>query len=342
MSEAVEEPVEFVLNCFERNIGKVTAPGFLEDAVRQHAHALTLRTLLINNVADPAASAPRAQAAVDRGEIDRFFFVDELRSKGLHVSGLRESDFGLFLHWSDCCLAALVLEGPDLLCYCDVDLDLDPSGDWIGSVLQVMRHDHRVAVGNPAWAIRGGGSIEIESDEAGIVYFLGYGFTDQIFLLCRSVFARPIRRRWLPLWLDCPATLRWDGAAEGLFFEQIIDAFMRRNRLLRVTITSFRWVSDPHEQLPRDVVDRSCSQETPLLRLRGDARAASSMAEQAHGPPLSSLVSPRSRIQCSARSLSHLSSGTDACALRNAVASASTVTEAQVTSEAPRRIKKCA
>lgn len=250
MPDPVDEPVEFVLNCFERNIDKVTAPGFLKEAAEQHAHAFAIRTLLINNVADPAASARLAQGAVDRREIDRFFFVDGLRSKGMQVTGLRESDFGPYLHWSDCCLAALVLEGPDLLCYCDVDLDLDPSGDWIRSALQVMGLDQRVAVGNPAWAIAGGGSVEIESDEAGIDYFLGYGFTDQIFLLRRSVFARPLRRRWLPLWLDCPATLRWDGAAEGQFFEQIADAFMRRNRLMRVTITSCRWVPIPMNSYP--------------------------------------------------------------------------------------------
>lgn len=246
----VAQPVEFVLNCFERNINEVTAEGFLARAVEQHLYPFQLRTLLVNNVSDKSGAALLAQAAIDRGEVDRFIFVDGLRERGLRATGLRERDFGRYLHWSDCCAVAIVLDGPDLLCYVDVDLTLHEPRDWISTALDVMEHDPRVAVGNPTWVMPDGtSSVEREADEAGDGYFLGYGVTDQVFLVDRSQFARPLRRRWLPLWLDCPATLRWEIQG-GLFFEQIADGFMRRHHLMRVTVLGATFEPIPMSSYP--------------------------------------------------------------------------------------------
>lgn len=261
------QPVEFVLNCFERNVKDVTAEGFLTRAADQHQYPFQLRTLLVNNVSDRAGAAQLAQAAIDRGELDRFFFVDSLRESGLRATGLRERDFGRYLHWSDCCAAALVLDGPDLLCYADVDLTLDERRDWISTALEVMAHDPRVAVGNPTWVMPDGtSSVEREADETGDGYFLGYGFTDQIFLIHRSQFARPLRRRWLPLWLDCPATLRWVGAQGGLFFEQIVDGFMRRHCLMRVTVLRATFEPIPMSSYPvRSFIERVRAKRDSLV-----------------------------------------------------------------------------
>ncbi|QGF23888.1 hypothetical protein [Raineyella fluvialis] len=230
-------PVEFVINCFERNIDLVTRPGFLTAAVGQHRFDFDTRTLLVNNVNDRDAAATLAQAAVDRGEVDRFFFVQDLFPKGLEATGLRARHFGRYLHWSDCCVAALVLPGPDLLCYVDVDLTLAQPFDWISPALEVMRSDPRVAVGNPTWKMLDGrSSARDEADEEGTGHVLGYGFSDQVFLLRRSVFTRRLLPRWLPLWVACPASCRYPAVHRGFFFEQVVDGFMRRHGLLRVTV----------------------------------------------------------------------------------------------------------
>jgi len=246
VSRMPHEPVEFVLNCFERNIDDVTSPGFLTRAVAQHQHPFAIRTLLVNNVNDESRAATLAQRCVERGEIDRFLLVSDLRERGMRATNLRASDFGRYLHWSDCCVAALVADGPDLLCYVDVDLALLEPHDWIATALDVMSADPRVAVGNPAWVTAGGEtSALVEADEVGQGYVLGYGFADQVFLVRRSTFGRPLRRRWLPLWLDCPATVRWVYTPGGAFFEQFADGYMRRQRLMRVTVLGARFEPVP-------------------------------------------------------------------------------------------------
>jgi len=245
------QPVEFVINCFERNIEEVTSPGFLSRAVDQHLFPFASRTLLVNNVDDLARARDLAAAAVRRGEVDRYLFVDELLDRALAVTDLRIADFGRYLHWSDCCLTALVADGPEMLCYVDVDLTLHEHHDWISTALDVMADDRRVAVGNPNWVMASGEStVAAEADEAGDGFYLGYGFTDQVFLVRRSQFAQPLRRRWLPLWLDCPATLRWVGAQGGMFFEQIADGYMRRKHLMRVTVLGATFEPIPMSSYP--------------------------------------------------------------------------------------------
>lgn len=238
------ESVEFVTNTFERNIEQVTAPGFLDHAASQHNHPFSSRTLLINNVLDRESALLRARAAVERGEIDRFVFVDEHVDQALKALGLKKRDLGRYLHWSDCCVVALTLEGPDLLCYADVDLELRGTGDWIAAALLMFDSDSRIGVANPNWRMADGySSSYIEADEAAAEWRKGYGFSDQVFLCRRSRLSRPLMQpRWLPVMLKSPASARYPGqqvlfGPSTLFFEQILDAFLRRERILRLTLT---------------------------------------------------------------------------------------------------------
>ncbi len=236
--------VEFVINCFERNYREVTQPGWLTRAARQHRFPFARRTLLVNNVDDRRDALKAAEGALARGEIDRYVFVDEHLDQALERTGLRRSDFGRYLHWSDCCVVALKLDGPDYLCYADVDLHLRGDGSWVHDALAVFDGDHRVGVANPNWRMRDGStSIAWEADESGPGWYKGYGFSDQVFLLPRSKFSGPLLRRTVPLFVASPASARYPGVQlpfgrSSLFFEQIVDAYMRRSKLLRLTITS--------------------------------------------------------------------------------------------------------
>lgn len=201
--------VEFVINTFERNIDAVTAPGFLADAAAQNCDPFAQRTPLLNNVQASDATARLATGAVDRGEIDRFLFVEDLLDLGLHVNNLRRRDFGRYLHWSDCRLAALVTDDPPWLCHVDVDVRLAEPQDWVTQALAVMSAAPRAPVGNPNWVMADCTStvhlvatVHLESDLAGDGYASGYGISDQIFLVRRSTF----------------------GTDGSLFFEQIADA----------------------------------------------------------------------------------------------------------------------
>lgn len=234
--------VEFVMNCFERNLDVVTAPGYLAGAVAQQEHLFALRTLLINNVSNRSAAEQLAIACVARGEVDRYFFVEDRIDEALRLSKLSRADFGRYLHWSDCCLVALYLDGPESVCYVDGDLSLDGDGDWVSLGLAAFARDARLAVANPNWrSIDGHTSVAREADEAGDGYFIGYGFSDQFFLCRKASFRGRLKPRFVPLVMSSPASARYPGLQlprhSTLFLEQILDQYMRRRGLMRITFT---------------------------------------------------------------------------------------------------------
>lgn len=205
-----------------------------------------MRTLLINNVRNQTRAVQLAESLVRCGEIDRFFFVAERRDAALETLGISEKRLGRYLHWSDCCAVAICSPGPEYLLYADVDLVLVQPFDWVSTGIEAIESDPTILVANPKWiAADGSSSAEVEADEVCPYGLVGYGFTDQVFLLRRQALQTRLLPRFLPLSVWCPATMRWNGAQGGLFFEQILDGFMRRHRLRRCTIETAQFIPVP-------------------------------------------------------------------------------------------------
>jgi hypothetical protein len=99
--------------------------------------------------------------------------------------------------------------------------------NWVDPSIALMRDDPRVAVANPDW---GRDDPRTETLEFKDGFSLGYGFSDQVFLVRRSEFARPIYRTRC-----CPVSLRYPLAHVAAVFEQRVDAYMRAHRRLRAT-----------------------------------------------------------------------------------------------------------
>ena len=85
----------------------------------------------------------------------------------------------------------------------------------------------RDAVANPSW----GDGAEAQAEACYVLddFVLGYGFSDTAFLFRRSQWARQNYRRVVP------ASWRYPLAHVGPVFEQRVDSWMRRGRLLRAT-----------------------------------------------------------------------------------------------------------
>ena len=230
--------VELVFNCFERTMGLVTSTPVLADLARAQAHPFARRTLLVNNVSDPGRWTTALDALVAEGVVDRWVAVADALPAALAVTGLRPRDIRHRRHWTDFGLVAVALPGPRYVCYCDPEIEFTVAGDWITPALDLMGRDRSVAVANPRWAH--GPAPEERADERVGDFLVGYGFTDQIFLLDRHEFAAPIYRSRLPVSLRSPASLRYPGAADSQVFEMRVDAYMRsrgRRRATHDTVT---------------------------------------------------------------------------------------------------------
>lgn len=259
ISSQVAADVELVFNCFERTIEYVTDSGVLTDLSRKHSYPFARRTLLVNNVDSPRRWTTALDRLVSNGVVDRWVAVAEALPRALEKTGLRSRDIRSREHWSDFGLVTVSLPGPDLVCYCDPEVDLTVPGDWISPSIELMNSDARVAVANPRWT--GDSSVEEKADEQLGDFLVGYGFTDHVFLTRRSELARPVYRSWIPIWLRSPASLRYPAAFDSQVFEMRVDAYMRANKRLRAT---HRWITYTH---PKEN-GASYEPETAVQKLR--------------------------------------------------------------------------
>jgi len=225
--------VDFVVNCWEADYRQLLAPGAIAAKAAQHRYPDLHTTVLVNNVHDRSQVESMAAAS----GADRVAFVEDYIEKAFATIKVRRSILRRGAYFSDWPLAALVLPGPDKLLAWAGDIRLRESHDWVTPSLTLLEADPRVLVANPAWYVEGQVDTLAEQQIAEVGDFgLGYGFSDQAFLVSRSDFAR------IDLDKVAPASWRFTLTGAVAVFEQRVDAALRRSRRLRATYTRATYV----------------------------------------------------------------------------------------------------
>ena len=229
--------VDLAINTFDRTVDLVLKPGYFDMVATEHCFDFSSRTLLINNVSNLASVIEQARERQRSGEITRFLVVAEHLDRALGMTNLRRSDFGRYLHNSDCSLVAICADGPEWLCYVDAEARLRTPVPWIERAISIMSRSPRLLTAQPQWEHPDGSgrTAELEADVLVDDVMIGYGFSDQTFLVRRQDLQRPLLRR--PLWLTSPGVL-WHPSNGGYFLETIIEGYMRRQSRPRLTVLS--------------------------------------------------------------------------------------------------------
>jgi hypothetical protein len=223
--------VDLVINVFERTYREVLRPGQVLARAQQHSYPFARRVILINNVDDPDELQSRLDPLLSSGEITEVHFVEERLDEALRKTGLTRGELEPVLHYSDCSLVALTLPGSPFVAYVDAEVHLAEEHDWITPALQMMQEDKRVAVANPDWTPS---TLEAETREMHGQFALGYGFSDQLYLVKREEFAAAIYGYW------CPMSWRYPLSHFAAVFEQRVDSYMRTHGRLRATYMGVR------------------------------------------------------------------------------------------------------
>lgn len=222
-------------------------------------------TLLVNNVRDRHVAMAQAGLLVEAGLVSRAVPVAEHLDRALAASGMRRSDFGRFLHWSDAPLVALALDGPDVLVYWDAGAELMPSSrDWIGPSARLLTTDDRVLTANPRWADVS--TVVTELDHRQGRFGLGFGFSDQVFMIRRSRAPRQLRTS-VPYWLRSPASVRYPFTG-AVLFEQLIDVHMRTAGMRRATFmdAEYAHTASGNDYQPTTVTERISHRRDRAIR----------------------------------------------------------------------------
>ncbi|MEM3434169.1 MAG: hypothetical protein QXP27_08335 [Candidatus Methanomethyliaceae archaeon] len=167
-----------------------------------------------------------ADELVKRGEIDSWYDVAEYLPKALDVAGLSHMDLGRVPHYTDAPLVAVTLSKHPYLLYWDAEVRLREPHNWIEPSIELLLKDDRIFCVNPNWLPLG---VDEETLYHQGDFAMSYGFSDQLFLVRPSEFAKSIYQ------YRCLASLRYPLSHIIPTFEQRVDSYARYHRRLRAT-----------------------------------------------------------------------------------------------------------
>lgn len=266
--------VDLYVNCFERDYRQVLACGFMQNKARSMCRDFSRVVVTINNVVDRTDAARLALKAVERGEISTFLFVADVLPKALEKCGLTPRDLGRVRHYLDFALVAVATAEAEFLLYCCAEVEMEQPGDWITPAIEKLNGNPLLLVANPAWATdpQGADREALLSEGA---YRLGYGFSDQIFLVRAERLRHPVYK------YRHPAGERYPMSDMGDIFEKRVDAYMRCEGLLRLTDTR---VFYRHRGPEGTGYPRAAFWRRALRRIRGLGKASGAWWERVVSP----------------------------------------------------------
>lgn len=219
------EPIDLVVNVFERTYKDVMVSGFFSSLEDQNQRSFN-KILLVNNVNDEKDVFAMADSLIARNEIDEWYSVASLLPRALDNVGLTLKALGRIPYYSTAPFVAANIHKNPFLLYWDADVRLFASQNWVDEAQNLLNRDSKIFCVNPRWS---GSSVENESIIIRDGFSLSYGFSDQIFLVRRGTFSQPIYN------YTCLASFRYPLAHIAPDFEQMVDSFSRVRRLLRAT-----------------------------------------------------------------------------------------------------------
>jgi hypothetical protein len=230
--------VTFATSCWERDWRLILLdPNYLRvRQIENHCFPFAEKLLVINNVEDLAAVKNAAQAKVDEGVLTRYVIAKE---SVLPFFRLKRSDFERdWLYYNALAPLTAVYEcRSDYLLYLTGDVRLDEPVDWIRPAIRWMEKDENIKVANPTWNRNFPEARRESYRTTWNFYRARQGFSDQLFLVRKNDFRRPIYGEIRPDSHHYP---------RGDVFEKRVFSYMKNRGWERIT---YRRGSYVHENV---------------------------------------------------------------------------------------------
>lgn len=227
--------VTFETKCYEKDWEFLLKTGRLEAMIARNQFEFAERILYINNVADPDKVRRYAERCKERGIITEHVLVEEHADKALAFFGLDRDSFKGGYYYSIQELVGIYLCRTEYLLHFSSDSILDGSFPWIEKGVDFLARDHRVRTVNCVWNRKHDEARDNafeETDE----FWIGYGFSDQCYLIRKADFRTRIYGE------KNPASERFP-AYGGELFEKRVDAWVQNNGYLLATFKHGSYLS---------------------------------------------------------------------------------------------------
>lgn len=214
--------------CWERDWKKILCTDRLQQLSERNLHAFDRHILMINNVEDISQVAHFADVAVADGRITGYVVVQDHAAAALDFFGLTATALGRGYIYSIAELVSIYLCETDYLLHFAGDCLPHAKYEWVSEAIDLFASDGRIRVANLSWNIPGCSvASEAQFGQLGDFY-LGYGFSDQCYLIRTKDFRDQIYGE------THPSSKRYPKYG-GELFEKRVNSWMRNHGFIRAT-----------------------------------------------------------------------------------------------------------
>ncbi|MEH7348974.1 hypothetical protein [Gottfriedia acidiceleris] len=222
-----QSEVTFETKCYEKDWEIILKTDRLEKMIEYKQFQFKEKILYINNVQDVREVSRHANKLIARNVLSSYVIVDDYSKEALNYFDVTKESFKGGYYYSISELVSIYLCNTEYLLHFSSDSILEKPFNWIDLSLLKLQNNEKIKVANPVW---NGNVFEakqesIDEDEN---FYIGYGFSDQCYLIRTNDFKNKIYNEKNPISERYPIY-------GGELFEKRVDAWMRNNHFKRIT-----------------------------------------------------------------------------------------------------------
>jgi hypothetical protein len=220
--------VTFETKVYEKDWRYILQGDYLDQIIRRCHYPFKEKVLFINNVDNKEMVIQYAEEKVQSGVLDRYYLVEDYADEALKHFGIDKESFKGGYYYSIAELVSIYLCQTEFLLHFSSDAFMQKNGEsWIEESKNILRTREDILVANPSWNFQYDQAKDESMTEIGSFY-VGYGFSDQCYLVRADRFKKSIFNESHP---DSERYPKYGGE----LFEKRVDSYMRNNGLFRIS-----------------------------------------------------------------------------------------------------------
>lgn len=239
----------FETKVYENDWKYILLGDYLDTMISNCCCQFVEKVLFINNVDNIDEVIKHAQKKIDEGVLDKYYLVDEYADQALAFFDIEKDSFKGGYYYSISELVSIYLCKTEYLLHFSSDSFIKESNkDWISYAIEIFNQRTDIIVANPAWdynyeGVKEESLFELED------FYVGYGFSDQCYLIKTEVFKSK-------MYNDINYLSERYPKYGGELFEKRVDSYMRNNKLLRITSKEVSYI---HRNFPKKNIFYKCN-----------------------------------------------------------------------------------
>ncbi len=221
--------ITFETKVWENDWELILKTSRLKDLIERCHYPLDKKVLYINNVKNPLEVERYAQKWIDEGVIDQFVHVHEHAQAALDFFNLSQEKLGKGYYYSIAELVSIYLCKTKYLLHFSSDAipEKNIKSNWLQLGIELLEKNPEIKVFNLTWNKK---YLEAkhEAFKQDALFYYGYGFSDQMYLIRTEDFRAPIYEEFHE------ASQRYPQYG-GELFEKRVDSWMRNQKGVRAT-----------------------------------------------------------------------------------------------------------